>query len=475
MVILENGDLAVQHLEELRSSETTGCVNGIWINEVYHPVNHNLSGTPRSERKLRMWRINSQGVAMSQLLDERSYQWTIDSDGEHGVPDEVWFYGGTNVPDGRGGVLASWTPLGIDQDPQVRQINSSGNITAPPIELQESQLASGMITNSGRIYLSEGPNQELAVRDSGTWELLWSASTAGVPIQGLYNGGLLWLTWDENGDEVVEERDANGSIVQSHPTSIGASLVALRDQGVLHGVDPAGALSMIAVSTEIASEWSFTGNAISECKSPPFSEQWRSLSAGDEFTWTFGTGWDEPGSTPKRQKLIENRMAAVESAFSAWNTANQETALGTSFTKVPTGGAMIVIEREAIPNDAQEENVPVPGKTIVVELVVLSGAGTITPAALSAPNRNAIIRLNTTENVLNEPTGYLKATLHEIGHLLGLGDAKGFNGSSVMNNFRLRKELGAIGIRDDLGGNLPTKIPACDRKRAKEAPTRPWP
>jgi hypothetical protein len=147
--------------------------------------------------------------------------------------------------------------------------------------------------------------------------------------------------------------------------------------------------------------------------------------------------------------------------------------LGTSFTKIETGTATIVVDRDAIPNT--DQNLPVPGKTEVPEIVVLSAAGVLAPNALLVAGRQARITLNSNELVLSDSKGYLKASLHEIGHLMGLGDHNGFNGSTVMNQFRLRKELDMLGIRDDLGGNVADRVTYCDRRRAKEAATRPWP
>lgn len=58
--------------------------------------------------------------------------------------------------------------------------------------------------------------------------------------------------------------------------------------------------------------------------------------------------------------------------------------------------------------------------------------------------------------------GFKKAALHEIGHMLGLDDAHGFHGSSVMNQWGVKESNGTRIYQGDLVGNLPLGVTVCD-------------
>ena len=89
--------------------------------------------------------------------------------------------------------------------------------------------------------------------------------------------------------------------------------------------------------------------------------------------------------------------------------------------------------------------------------------------------------LTTDETALFAGIGYLKATLHEIGHSLGLAHLTAkqncAHGSSVMNKFKRILGGNLLENRDDRGNspdvNLPQDVTACDEKRALDRSQTP--
>lgn len=463
ITVLENGDAAVQQAVQ-HFTISGGCY-------AYESVSRQVT--------LSLWRVTPAGAASATTLHGFSNTWPGGATGA----DNEELQPSVNRPDGHGGILASWQrvtadAVGPQNDGFVSRV-ADGSVAfqqpAPWAQYSDDrERPDVMVTSNGTIYLPDGPGGELRARSTATWATQWTAAGSGLPVQGLDNGGLQWLTWDGTAN-VVQELDAAGAAIQSAQTDMLSPMVVLRDQGMVYGLDGAGSLAVFAVSSPVSAEWTFLTGAIGKsCKAPEFSEQWKHLQAGAEFTYRFGAGWTEAGADEKRQALLSARLNAVRQAFERWNLANLVSTLNTRFVEVGTGQpATIIIYRTPIPQNERGEYVP--GGTNI-PLHVKEATGFVpTPGALSATNSNATITLNASELVLYEPRGFLKATLHEIGHLLGLGDGSGMGGSSVMNQFRHRKDLSLLGIKDDFGGNLPTDVEPCDRAKAFAAPNRPWP
>lgn len=71
-----------------------------------------------------------------------------------------------------------------------------------------------------------------------------------------------------------------------------------------------------------------------------------------------------------------------------------------------------------------------------------------------------VISYSTNTSLISSCDGFLKATLHELGHLMGLADNYGTNCSTIMNQFS---------GGNDSGGNLPDHPTQCDEDRTGDA------
>jgi hypothetical protein len=111
-----------------------------------------------------------------------------------------------------------------------------------------------------------------------------------------------------------------------------------------------------------------------------------------------------------------------------------------------------------------QNGLPVVGKT---QAGAIDADGSITGARV----------VFTTRSALSTPLGYLKAALHEGGHLHGLGDNYGFHGSTAMNPFGMGTSGPLPTIKEnDCPGNVATSINKCNRDMAKYYKDhRPWP
>jgi hypothetical protein len=157
-------------------------------------------------------------------------------------------------------------------------------------------------------------------------------------------------------------------------------------------------------------------------------------------------------------------MKAVIKGLELWTNANSRSTLNTNFVWVPGAANPTVILR-TYQNVLDLHLNVVQGITRVLESDKAAD-GTVLKATVDI-NVDSL-----TQTLTND--GYLKVTLHETGHLLGLGDnlfpapgnktVSGKNGSSVMNG---------LGNPSDALGWLPFQPTNCDVAQAWAAPTRP--
>jgi hypothetical protein len=135
----------------------------------------------------------------------------------------------------------------------------------------------------------------------------------------------------------------------------------------------------------------------------------------------------------------------VRSAFNQWQTSDGASGLNTSFTE--GAPAQITLSKTALANGV--------------------AGGTTVPT--TDDNGYIIgfgIQFTTNTNYLESCDGYHKVGVHELGHGHGLGDASGTQGSSVMNQFS---------GKDDVGGNVASSPTDCDASQARQASPDPDP
>lgn len=152
------------------------------------------------------------------------------------------------------------------------------------------------------------------------------------------------------------------------------------------------------------------------------------------------------GPSPDGTPFPADMYPCIQKAFDAWTRANRRTGLHVRF--VPGPGGLVVRF------DNRGGLVLQPGKGGGWALPVRSPEGFL---------EEATIWLSADDGILDNCKGLTKITLHELGHLHGLGDNAGYRGLSVMNR---------MARKNDKGGRLPLAPTACDALQARHASTR---
>jgi hypothetical protein len=170
------------------------------------------------------------------------------------------------------------------------------------------------------------------------------------------------------------------------------------------------------------------------CVNPPLSGQ-KGMRPGMTLTYLFVGAWPSPDMRP-----------CVREAIAKWNTAMQANGTGTRLLEATPGRAPSLTFTRATtlrPGVASGTLKSFDGEGYVV------GGG---------------IQFTTDANALSSCAGYMKVTLHELGHMAGLADAHYRNGASSMDQ---------LAGKDDAGGNVPRDVTRCDRNRSRTATPNP--
>lgn len=477
IAVMENGDASVQ-LQERHLRWDTACPG-------------ETTGTAFDSFTLHVWRINAAGEASSVQLASWSNTWPAEPDGSHSSVGQEYFAPGLNRPDGRGGVLSTWYRSAYYGDPGIEEYHATtvghsgiaADRLAPWAQYDDPNGSNVMVTSDGVIYVPGGPNGEMSAVSTDSWTTLWSGPSSIALVEGMNGGGLRSLTWTGS-SAVLEERDATGAVLAQHATDLVSAVVALRDQGRLHGVDSTGALAMISVSARAATEWSQVGGAISACTPGVLNaDVSTTMHKGLEirtapYTYRFQDfpALDQNGNPNPRHWLLDQLLGVVD-AFDTWNTTSSANQLGTMFRRMST--------------EEQATGVP-------ADIVVWKGGTAVppgTPGAFSAnepylPNRRATggaMFFSASPNDLYTRIGFFKTGLHEIGHTLGLAHPtatpqqpdgnptfkSSIPGGTVMNpNGGDPPPAPVHKRRDDYRGLVALFPNACDIKAAKDAATR---
>lgn len=129
-------------------------------------------------------------------------------------------------------------------------------------------------------------------------------------------------------------------------------------------------------------------------------------------------------------------------AFQAWTAANVETLLDVRFVPGP-GGITVRFD---------DERGRLPDR--------VAGGWTDGERAVDGALERATIWLSPDRRLMDSCVAITKAVLHELGHLHGLADHRGPNGSTVMNDFERK---------NDRGGRVALEPSICDARQAVRA------
>jgi hypothetical protein len=425
ILVLTNGDAYVQHVQREQSTVWTSACGA--------------TGTASDAFTLHLWHIRPQGAVTSHTLADWSETWPT-VDGWHTSVGQQYFFEGDNHPDGNGGVLSYWSLIEYLEEETISesrttQVGSAGTLTDRSGFAQPA-----MVTSDGVAYF-EGPNGELMPRDTATWAAQWSEPLSVWPIEGRDDGGLTAHGWDEN-SMLIQEIDSTGQVVQSYPTSLSSPLVVVRDQGILHGLDEQGMLGAVAAPIAAASVWSYQSNLFSGCnENVPFL-QYRTP-VGPTLTYGFDNSWSDKADL-KLQVL---------DALALWSIANQSVGLQVSFAPAPANTTPVVLFKTGPTTISPQTGRPRLAQTQPI----------LHPAVQDQMERAEIVFSDNPAVLARLPEMWRKFALHEIGHVMGLGDLPGRGGTSVMNQ---------ASTSTDYYLWMPMTVTACDARRAKAAYNR---
>ena len=258
---------------------------------------------------LRVWRWNDRALPYAQSVPESarpepSPETILDSLTESG-PDtseriqdfEMRFQyflpsPGTTHPDGRGGVLATWSERPWEPIGHLSHVGSSGTVTALrswPTYFPELS----MITDAGTAFVYDWSNSTITARATDTWDILYALN--GLPIVSFAEGGALVdsYNWETN-TQAIEVVDAAGTVTDSYPVPSGIShpRVIHPANGILHGVDNDGKLAAIKTTISAESAWSYQRNVNVVMGCNPNIPFWQYRTPfGPTLTYGFDNSW----------------------------------------------------------------------------------------------------------------------------------------------------------------------------------------
>lgn len=458
--VLDNGDAFVQ--QAVQDYQNTSQCPGM------------TNGTASVGSTLLLWHVTGSGVVSSRVLADWSGTFPTNPVGVFDAAGQEYFFEGASRPDGHDGVLASWQRQTYDgttniDDQWITQVNPTGGLTPRADPGQGS--SSIMVTSLGTAYFQE--NGGLMARDTNTWDALWPVPLPVTPAYGLDDGGLVAIGYDEDANPLIQQIDANGTVIQSYPTTIYGPLVIYRDSGVLHGFNVNGALEMISVhNTSLAAQFTYDNRAYSQCKvtklnfdmiTEPSTQIGLVPDRGSAYKYRL----DDNSTNPLAEAWRPKQEEAVKKAFRIWDETSSQRHLGYAFVEASTGETpdIVVYKTDITLAKHQPEGT----------------SGFFQPGALLANRRitEGEILLTIDERYLLSEVGYLKATLHEIGHALGLAHpwGLGINGgkippdfpidrqATVMNNLGYKNPTSSSPLvlkRDDGLNNIPLQPTKCD-------------
>ena len=380
------------------------------------------------------------------------------------------------IPDALGGYLLRWaetSKVGFDYVVTQKFTRISGEgVRADFTDTDNVQIA--LTSSNGRSILRNG-----AVRDTATWTPLWSVPASEIPVLSLANGGQVGMIAAE-----LTVRDGDGVVTYTTPWihSYFSFSSILGGQSALHAVDGFTlALSQIAVPEFDEATATFTGGvnevpspllwevAALKCSAPTFTTAHRELVPNHEYIYRLlDPNPNDQNLTPQQiqqRTWTDAQKRGVRKAFELWRAANLQSGLNTTFREFTAQDAL-----DGTPQNITMRKLPINPVTINGQLVdVPATSAWDSGIPVNVRQTGSLFTYNTLTSVLFGEAGYRKATLHEIGHTLGLADNDPYkgNGTSVMNHF-------SKGLPDDMKMHkVATTVRPCDAQKAWEAAQRP--
>lgn len=451
LAVTESGDALFQHIEA-HWNWTTQCVWG--------------QGLSTGTATLRQYRATPQGALTAVTLETHQRS---ESDERNAFIQGAWgpFTPWASGSDGLGGSLATWQRVTSiepwETEDRVARILSSN------VVFNELSLTGGMlplVSSEGKAYAAEAPSYQMVARDTATWDLEWSFSEGlfSMPMQALNDGGARLVSWDENFVASLVTTDATGTLVTTQ--ELGDSwpaMAVLRDQGVMHGIGSNGDLQMVAVDdSPVAASFEFIEGSFFRCTPAPLNVNIQSqpplqiglVQSATPYSYDFeGTQWTDA------QKL------GVTEAIAKWVAVAQ--AAGVQYSFRPFTTQEHTAAAAADENDPEDAHLFAAIRIQKAAFALIDGnpvGGSYTAPTISPTNRRTIkgvMKFNISTNVLESQRGYMKAALHEFGHVFGLAHPSvQLPGGSVMNRIRRIPSTGEF--KDDAGGGIATKPTNCD-------------
>jgi hypothetical protein len=416
-------------------------------------------------------RVDSSGTKTAVTLDDRSSSGSDAPAFETGL---AYLSVGSIVGDADAGVLTAWSyNTGQIHEPAFGHV-SDGRLVHLPGSLAGEGNPVLLATSSNTFYIWDDDAASIAALETDTGARRWTGHPTATPVFETDGGHLVAVEYNDTFDAAsLVEIDRSGSTVNTTPIPLLSNpLLLRRGQGSLYGLSADGSTVEIATPLyrEAESLTMITSSGVSQvdCEHHiPFLTDFKSL-VPNSYNYSFVTIW--PNDIATGATVSDDVQSAfvngVRQGFDEWTYANANAnggPLPVRFQPTPQGGsADITVQMIALGTIVQN------GKP------VLRIGRSFPPQERVLSNKHTtgyVINLTANSRYLKETGGFIKSTLHELGHAHGLDDNFGDKGSTVMNQFSFvdaNKRSGA----DDPSGQVPLDVTSCDERRASQAINR---